>query len=249
MHEPELFARRASSFGSNAAAYARHRPGYAEEAVEWVVGESTRVLDLAAGTGRLTETLLAFGLEVTAVEPDDAMRAELSRLLPDVAALKGTAEQIPFPDGSFDAVLAGQAFHWFDNPAALGEIVRVLRPGGVFGALWNYDDTSVPWVAELGELSKTSVGQLRSDIQDHEPRHPGLTEPERATFRHVQRRTVESMLATLGTHSQLIVVDEAERAKVFDRIRTFLWSRPETSQGDFDRPLITEVARAFKRHD
>ncbi|PPK63546.1 class I SAM-dependent methyltransferase [Actinokineospora auranticolor] len=253
MQEPELFARRARSFGSNAVAYARHRPGYAEDAVEWVIGDRARVLDLAAGTGKLTETLLAFGLEVSAVEPDDGMRAELSRLLPDVAALAGTAEQIPFPDASFDAVVTGQAFHWFNNPGALAEIVRVLRPGGVFGALWNYDDQSVEWVAEMVRLSRTSANseQDRQVVDNldhaHKPRHEALTEPEEHRFPHAQRRTVESMLSTLGTQSSMLVIDGAERAKLVDQLRTYLWSRPETSQGEFDRPLVCVAVRAYKR--
>ncbi|MBM7771454.1 ubiquinone/menaquinone biosynthesis C-methylase UbiE [Actinokineospora baliensis] len=240
MHDPDMFAKRAASFGSNATAYAKHRPRYADEAVEWVVGDHTRVLDLAAGTGKLTETLLEFALEVTAVEPDDQMRAELTRLLPDVPALKGTAEQIPFPDASFDAVVTGQAFHWFDTPEALAEITRVLRPGGVFGALWNYDDLSVPWVAGLAEL----VGNAQHE--EHTPRHERLAEAERRTWRHSQRRTVESMLASLGTLSRMLVVEEAERVATFDKLRTYLWSRPETSQGEFERPMLTTAVRAVR---
>ncbi|WP_018683827.1 class I SAM-dependent methyltransferase [Actinokineospora enzanensis] len=243
MQQPEMHARRASSFGSNAVAYARHRPGYAEAAVEWALGDRARVLDLAAGTGQLTQTLLSFGLEVTAVEPDEAMRTELSRRLPDVPALAGRAEEIPVPDASFDAVLTGQAFHWFNNPTALNEIVRVLRPGGVFGALWNSDDLNVPWVAELSNMLTTSAS---GGEEEHVPRHELLSEPEEAKFHHVQRRTVESMLATIGTQSSMIVIDAAERTRLFDRIRTYLWSRPETSQGEFDRPLITVAIRAYK---
>ncbi|SES06165.1 Methyltransferase domain-containing protein [Actinokineospora terrae] len=245
MHDPEMFAKRAASFGSNAVAYARHRPRYPDAAVEWVVGDRTRVLDLAAGTGKLTETLLEFALEVTAVEPDDQMRAELTRLLPDVPALKGTADHIPAPDASFDVVITGQAFHWFNTPEALTEITRVLRPGGVFGALWNYDDTSVPWLAELNELTRSSVGDLQG-LDDHTPRHALLGEAEEQSWHHSQRRTVESMLASLGTHSHLLVIDAAERARIFDKIRTYLWSRPETSQGEFDRPIITTGVRAVR---
>ncbi|GAA2987717.1 class I SAM-dependent methyltransferase [Actinokineospora diospyrosa] len=240
MQDPDSFTKRAASFGTNAVAYARHRPRYPDEAVEWVVGDHTRVLDLAAGTGKLTETLLEFGLEVTAVEPDDLMRAELIRLLPDVHARKGTAEEIPFPDASFDVVVTGQAFHWFDTPEALTEITRVLRPGGVFGALWNYDDVSVPWVAGLAEL----VGDAPHG--EHTPRHERLGEASRETWRHSQRRTVESMLASLGTHSRMLVIEEAERVALFDKLRTYLWSRAETSQGEFERPIVTSGVKAVR---
>jgi ubiquinone/menaquinone biosynthesis C-methylase UbiE len=116
--------RQGSSFGTAAAAYAEHRPGYAEAAVRWVLEpegsrEPLRVLDLAAGTGKLTATLVRLGAQVTAVEPDPAMLAELRRELGSVRSLAGRAEDIPLPDASVDAVLVGQAMHWFDLPRAI----------------------------------------------------------------------------------------------------------------------------------
>ena len=154
--------RHGSSFGTAAAAYAEHRPDYAEAAVRWALqlpggdpagssrtGPPRRVLDLAAGTGKLTAALAGLGAEVTAVEPDPAMLAELRRGLPSVRALPGRAEEIPLPDGSVDAVLAGQAMHWFDLDRAVPEIARVLAPGGVLAGLWNVDDDRVDWVAAL----------------------------------------------------------------------------------------------------
>ena len=178
MDSEELFARRAASFGALAADHTRHRPGYPVEAIEWAVGDRDRVLDLAAGTGKLTEGLLELGLEVTAVEPDPEMRAEFTRLFPDVPALDGTAEDIPLRDASVDAVLVGQAYHWFDPALALPEIVRVLRPGGVLAALWNHDDSSVPWVAGLEELTHTSVSEAPRRAMSV-PEHPELKPPER----------------------------------------------------------------------
>src|SRR6266540_3981357 len=131
-NEDAMFARRAGSFGMQAAAYAEHRPDYPADGIRWALAGATQVprhaLDLAAGTGKLTEGLLALGLEVTAVEPDKDMRAELARRLPGVLTLDGTAERIPLADSSVDAVLVGHAFHWFDKVAALTEIARVLRP-------------------------------------------------------------------------------------------------------------------------
>ncbi len=148
-----------SSFGAAAAAYAEHRPDYAEAAVRWALEpvrgrRPLRVLDLAAGTGKLTAALAGLGAEVTAVEPDPAMLAELRRRLPAIPAGPGRAEEIPLPDGSVDAVLVGQALHWFDLDRAVPEIARVLAPGGVLAALWNVDDDRVGWVAALDEVSK-----------------------------------------------------------------------------------------------
>src|SRR4051794_24136233 len=119
---------RARSFGSQASDYAEHRPDYPVDGIRWALagaaGEPRAVLDLAAGTGKLTAGLIALGLAVTAVEPDAGMLAELSRRIPGVPVLEGTAERIPLPDSSVDAVLVGQAFHWFDVPKALTEIAR-----------------------------------------------------------------------------------------------------------------------------
>ncbi|WP_308190984.1 class I SAM-dependent methyltransferase [Pseudonocardia terrae] len=123
---------RARSFGPSAEAYAAHRPGYPGPAVDWALGTVRgRVLDLAAGIGKLTASLVGRVREVVGVEPDPAMLARLRAELPDVEAHEGAAEQIPLPDASVDAVLVGQAIHWFDPGRAFPEIARVLRPGGV----------------------------------------------------------------------------------------------------------------------
>ena len=142
-------AQLSSSFGGAAAAYALHRPNYAEAAVRWTLDAANgpRVLDLGAGTGKLTATLLEVGADVVAVEPDPAMLAELRGALPAVRALKGSAEEIPLPDGSVDAVVAGHAMHWFDMAVAGPEIARVMVPGGVLAGLWNVIDDRVDWVS------------------------------------------------------------------------------------------------------
>lgn len=246
----ELHRVRARSFGARAADYAAHRPNYPADGIRWALAAATgpvrRVLDLAAGTGKLTEGLVPLGVEVTAVEPDDEMRAELSRRFPEVAAMAGTAERIPLPAASVDAVVVGQAFHWFDHEVALTEIGRVLRPGGAVGALWNGEDETVEWLAEVVAVSGTSV----SHVDEESYRFPGhpLFEPAAETvFPNTHRRTIDSLAATFGTHSRMLVVDEAERARVLERIRAYLATRPETSGGEFDVPLVTRVVRATRR--
>jgi ubiquinone/menaquinone biosynthesis C-methylase UbiE len=116
------------------------------------------VLDLGAGTGKLTAVLLSLGADVTAVEPDPGMLAEFRRALPGVRSLSGRAEAIPLPDASVDAVVAGQALHWFDMDRALPEIARVLVPGGVLAGLWNVDDDREEWVAGLAIASGVLAG-------------------------------------------------------------------------------------------
>lgn len=151
--------RHSSSFGAAATAYAEHRPDYARAALRWALepAPGARVLDLGAGTGKLTATLAGVSGDVTAVEPDPAMLAELRRALPDVRALSGSAEAIPLPDASVDAVVAGNAMHWFDMAVAGPEIARVLAPGGVLAGLWNVVDDRVDWVAGLAAVSGSAA--------------------------------------------------------------------------------------------
>lgn len=234
------------SFGVVARDYAEHRPDYPADGIRWVLGGvAGRALDLAAGTGKLTAGLLSLGLEVTAVEPDESMRTELSRRFPQVEALAGTAEEIPLASRSVDAVLVGQAFHWFDQAAALDEIGRVLRPGGVVGVLWNGEDDSVEWVAGLLEVARTSVSPSEPALFDV-PEHPLFTTPEVAMFPHAYRRTIDSLAVTFGTQSRMIVIPAAERAAVLARIKAYLGTRPETAGGEFDVPLVAKVVRAVR---
>lgn len=248
----DLRTSRARSFGATAAAYAEHRPDYPAAGIRWGLAAATgpvrQVLDLAAGTGKLTGGLLALGLSVTAVEPDVSMLAELAALFPAARALAGSAERIPLASASVDAVVVGQAFHWFDREVALAEIARVLRPGGALAALWNEEDERVEWVAGLGTVSMTRVSHTRTSEY---PRTtfdgPYFEAGEKADFPHTQRRTADSLTATIGTKSHTLVVSEAERAAVLGRIRGYLASRPETATGEFDVPLVTTVIRGRRR--
>jgi SAM-dependent methyltransferase len=257
--------RHGSSFGAVAAAYAEHRPVYAEAAVEWVLEpvrdrRPLRVADIGAGTGKLTAMLVRLGAEVTAVEPDPHMLAELRRAMPGVRSVPGSAEELPLADASVDAVLAGQAMHWFDLDRALPEIARVLTPSGVLAGLWNVDDDRVGWVAGLSEISRrrSSPTLLRwrdgagrgrpAQLAEVAEVAAGLFHPaEEDEFGHGQARTADSLVATIATHSHLLTMDENERGALLARIRGFLDSRPETSHGEFTLPLVTMALRMTRR--
>ncbi|HEY3906027.1 MAG TPA: class I SAM-dependent methyltransferase [Streptosporangiaceae bacterium] len=274
--DPETHARRAASFGAAATDYATHRPDYPVEAIRWALAPvvdgaqsksqtaSTRpidVLDLGAGTGKLTASLAEMStgtgkLRVTAVEPDPQMLAELKRQLPDVRALAGKAEEIPLPDDSIDMVIAGQAIHWFDLDLAIPEIARVLRPGGVLAGLWNADDARVAWVAGLHNASgRRTVVPIGGTERDDEEMNDWLGSagkrlflpPEEAEFSHFHARTAELMIATLRTHSAFLIMTPEEREAALSDIRRYLDRTPETSSGQFNLPLITLALRAVRR--
>jgi SAM-dependent methyltransferase len=141
---------RGSSFGSVAADYARFRPDYPDQAVSWLVGsQPTTVLELGAGTGKLTQSMCALGHRVIATEPDEEMLEALHETVPAAIPLASTAEEIPLRASSVDVVIAAQAFHWFDVDRAWPEIARVLRPGGALALVWNSGDIRVPWVRRV----------------------------------------------------------------------------------------------------
>lgn len=147
----------ARGFDGAAEVYERARPTYPAEAVDWLadklgVAPGRRVLDLAAGTGKLTRDLVARGAEVVAVEPAAGMRAQLEGALPTVRVLDGVAEAIPLPDAAVDAVTVAQAFHWFRIDKALRELHRVLRPRGALGLIWNTRDLSQPLQRAVADL-------------------------------------------------------------------------------------------------
>jgi SAM-dependent methyltransferase len=182
------------------------------------------------------------------------MLAELRRHLPGVPAEHGTAEAIPLPDASVDAVLAGQAMHWFDLDRALPEIARVLRPGGVLAGLWNVDDDRVGWVAELDDVArrKASITLLRwhngvaASYQERAATSgAGLFDPaETSEFANGQVRTLDALVASIATHSNLLVMSEPERQDLLAQVSDFLHRQPETSAGEFTLPLITVAVRA-----
>jgi len=155
----------ARSFGGVAEAYDRGRPTYPREAAVWLTSaQPLTVLELGAGTGKLTEQLVALGHDVHATDPDPQMLALLEKHLPDVRTSQAPAEEIPAGDASFDVVVSGQAFHWFDLDRALPEIARVLKPRGRLSLVWNQRDERIPWVKRLGAIIGTQ-DQLRDPAE------------------------------------------------------------------------------------
>jgi SAM-dependent methyltransferase len=240
----ELRARQAGSFGAAAAQYERGRPGYPEAALDWLLpAQANRVLDLGAGTGKLTRQLVDRGLDVVAVEPSEGMRAQFAGVLPQVPVLDGTAEAIPLPDHSVDTVLVAQAWHWVDVPRAVPEVARVLVPGGCLGLIWNTRDERVAWLAQLGELMDGGVRHMDSA-------NPVIGAPFGPIERHDVEWSNEVTPATLidmvSSRSYIITSAPAEREARLDRVRDLLAHHPELAGRDsFALPYVTRCARAF----
>jgi SAM-dependent methyltransferase len=194
-------AERAASVARVADAYEQARPGYPADAVLWVVGETPcDVVDLGAGTGKLTRSLAALGHHVVAVEPLGEMLDLLRVAVPGATAVVGSAESMPLPDGAADVVACAQAFHWFDHGPALEEIARVLRPGGRIALVWNIRDERVPWISELSDAMVGRTGVDRGAVEPIE--RSGLYGPvEHATFEHTQIVDREALRALVLSRS------------------------------------------------
>jgi SAM-dependent methyltransferase len=208
-------------FARSADAYERSRPGYPDDAIQYLVsrlGARARVLDLAAGTGKLTRPLLASGLDVVAVEPVPEMRDGLPAT---VRALDGTAEAIPLADGSVDAVTVGQAFHWFDGEKALDEIHRILRPRGMLGLIWNRRLEDDPVNRQISELLAPYHGDApthRHDAWRSAFERTALFEPlEERVFANEQVLDAQGLEGRIGSISFIAALGHDERARVLDR--------------------------------
>jgi SAM-dependent methyltransferase len=228
-------ARRGFGTARAVAAYERGRPGYPPEAVAELVrvlaiGPRATVLDLAAGSGKLTRQLLPAGAELVAVEPSPAMRERLAAAAPGVRVLAGTAEAIPLPDGSLDAVTVGQAFHWFDGPPAVAELHRVLRSGGRVGLLWNVRDESVPWMARLtaiidrhaGDTPRYRDGRWRVAFDVS----AGFTPLRVRRYHHNHELDRERLLDRFASISFVATLPDAARARVLAEIEQVVRADP-----------------------
>jgi SAM-dependent methyltransferase len=219
---------RARAFGQVAEEYQRGRPTYAAEAIRWLLGDAALdVVDLGAGTGKLTEALLAAGHRVTAVEPLDEMRAILAQRLPEARALEGTAEATGLPDGYADAVVAGSAFHWFDHARAFPEIARILRPPGVLGLLGNGFDPDCGWAMRLRE----ALGGSRLGRPGHWPDEEELLEHFRQVecreFAHNQTVTRALLRDLALSRSRVAVLPPDEQRELLERVDAVWDQDPE----------------------
>lgn len=207
----------ALSFAAVADTYDRARPSYPAEAAAWLVGaERAQVLELGAGTGKLTELLVTAGHDVLATDPLPEMLAILKERVPGARTAVANAERIPVPSRSVDVVVCAQAFHWFNHPVALDEIARVLRPDGVLALVWNVRDEAIPWVRKLSrimggdEFMRDLVGPLESsdlfgEVESHELR-----------FWMDLRR--DDLYDLVRSRSYIAVLPEDERTEVLERV-------------------------------
>ena len=245
---PAERAVRAASFAAVAAEYERGRPGYPRAAIDWLLGAAPlEVLDLGAGTGKLTEAVLAAGHRVTAVEPLAQMRAILEQRLPAARVLDGRAEQLPLDDASVDAVVVGAAFHWFDQRAALAEVARVLRGPGVLGLLGNSFDTNTPWAASLRAI----LGPPAIQRPRHWPERETLLERfetvEDEHFPHAQLVTAASLRDLALSRSSIAILPETERESVLCAIDRLWQESPELAgAAHVTLPWIARVRRCLE---
>ena len=248
----------ATSFDATAAEYARRRPEYPAAAIAAALPAGAGVvLDLAAGTGKLTGPLLAQGLRVIAVEPLPGMLAELSRRFPSATALLGVAEHIPLRDAVVDAVVVGQAFHWFDADRALAEIARVLRPAGTLALISNHDDEQDAFVQDF-QRALTHIGRPvggttgRGTAQRGTTRgsavppfvsHPSFAAPQLVEFGWQRRQSLPDLIGLLHTYSYVIRATPEARAWL-DREVEAIAGRHFPDGQDVTIPVICQVWRS-----
>jgi SAM-dependent methyltransferase len=240
---PAQLRRQASSFGAAAAAYERGRPPYPPEAVDWLLPEgASRVLDLGAGTGKLTRQLSDRGLDVIAVEPSEGMREQLARAVPGVAVHAGSAEEIPLPDHSVDAVLVAQAWHWVNRSRAVPEVARVLVPAGRLGLVWNIRDEREDWVAELG--------RILHDPGEHHREDRGIIGPPFGPVEHcdvewTHQLSRDELIDLAASRSSVITMPDQERAGVLAGVAQLADRCLGTAgAGELALPYVTECYRA-----
>lgn len=247
---------RSASFGRRAGAYDETRPSYPEEAIEIVVagldlGPDAAVVDLAAGTGKLTRLLAARFANVTAVEPSEGMRAALRRSLPEIEILAGTAESIPLADRSVDAVFVAEAFHWFDPERAAAEIGRVLVGGGGLALVSNREawrPERNPWLADFGRLIEPATKRAGPHPNERgfwsgELEQIGGFEPaQRAEIAHVHRLDRDRFVELISTWSFVANLPEAERADLLAQTEALLGD-----QDSVELDYVTELIWTRRR--
>ncbi len=240
----EVRTRHAGSFGAAAEAYERGRPSYPQAALDWLLPTAARrVLDLGAGTGKLTRQLAGRGLDVVAVDPSPGMLAELRHSFPRIDAREGTAEAIPLADASVDAVLVAQAWHWVDPAVAVPEVARVLKPAGRLGLVWNCRVERAGWMRDLGRLM-AQLGSIGENSRD-----PSVGPPFGPIERHdvdwTNPITADGLVDLVASRSYVIVLPAAERGRVLDAVRALASREPGFAGGArVSMPYVTRCSRA-----
>ena len=237
--DPTVHHAAAVGFEANAAGYARGRPDYPPALDRWLcdevgLGSGRTVVDLGAGTGKFTSRLLATDADVIAIEPVDAMRARLVADHPAVDARTGTAEALPLADASVDAVVCAQAFQWFANAAAMAELARVIRPGGVLALVWNVRDESVGWVRAITAIIEPFEGDApryhKGDWARVFPA-PGFSALREVRYPHVHRGPSEQVIVErFLSVSFIAALPHAQRADVERRLRALIADEPALSE-------------------
>ncbi|HEX5144330.1 MAG TPA: class I SAM-dependent methyltransferase [Mycobacterium sp.] len=233
---------RSLSFGAEAAAYERGRPSYPPDAIDWLMPQGARdVLDLGAGTGKLTARLVERGLDVIAVDPIAEMLEVLHHSLPDTPALLGTAEDIPLPDNSVDAVLVAQAWHWVDPERAIPEVARVLRPGGRLGLVWNTRDERLGWVRDLGRI----IGHEHDPFSQQVSLPAPFTDAQRHQVEWTNYLTPQALVDLVASRSYCITSPDEVRTRTLDEVRELLATHPALAQSTgVALPYVTVCIRA-----
>lgn len=234
----------ALSFGTVATAYESGRPDYPVDAVRWALGsEPLDVLELGAGTGKLTRALLDQGHRVLATDPLPEMLAVLTEKVDTPAAL-ARAEQLPLPSRSVDVVVCGQSFHWFRAAEALKEITRVLRPGGQLVLIWNFRDLRIPWVRKLSDL----IGvESREGLLDSVIDCLTLIDLEEAQFKTWQTHTAQTLGDLVRSRSAAATLSEPERESLVAEV-TDLYNSYGRGHDGMQMPYTTHVHKATVNH-
>lgn len=241
------------SFGAAAAVYESGRPDYPAEAVAWMlerigdppVGSRHKVVDVGAGTGKLTRAVTRLGMLGIAVDPDAEMLAVLAKALPDVAVLVGTAERLPLLDSDVDAVVLGQAWHWVEPIAGSLEVGRVLRRGGVLGLIWNIRDDRRPWVARLTEILHPSAAEAM--ITEGGPIiGPPFGEVEARTWEWSRPMTRGKLRDMVYSRSYVITADKVERGRIERELEQLLHEIGAVGDAVVELPYVTNVYRTLR---